>query len=235
MAKRILDLCEEILGAPAPVVMLDACATLDIIRAPLRENVPPGVIVAARNLVVKATATPKTAWIVASQTVIGEWERHRAPVEKTVGDHLGQLDRNARLVQLVAADVLPSGAVSHAALRGLGLEAALVQTAQNLIDAAEVLGMDDHAELRAGRRVQFGRPPSSKGKSEYSDCLIFEHYLELSRRLEAGGFRHPRYLVTSNTRDYGSPTARDNSLLAELTPAGLRYVTDLWWLMNELG
>ncbi|HZH03342.1 MAG TPA: hypothetical protein VEY30_06125, partial [Myxococcaceae bacterium] len=100
--------------------------------------------------------------------------------------------------------------------------------------AGEVLGMDTEAELRAGRRVQHGRPPSSKGKSEYSDCLIFEHYLALSRCLEAAAFPHPRYLVSSNTSDYGSPSDRNNPIVSEAQQVGLQYLTDVWWLAGQL-
>src|SRR5438874_2706953 len=85
-------------------------------------------------------------------------------------------------------------------------------------------------------RVVDDRPPASKGKSEYKDCEIVEHYLALAKALRAAGFAEPCILVSSNTRDYRvlGPTA-DAAFAAELRTAGLSFVTDIVWARSQSG
>lgn len=234
MVKRIVDLCKEICQDPAPVVMLDTCAVLDVIRAPIRPKLPSGVVLAAQELTARTLALPRTAWIVATETILNEWQDHRDSITEEVLRQLRRIDNEIEVARVVAGHSQPARVVVQPGLGALGLEVELRQTAQSMLDAAEVIITDEQAELRAGRRVQLGRAPSSKGKSEYKDCLIFEHYLALSQCLQTAGYGERRFLVTSNTSDYGSPTAPDNPIAPELAAVGLQYVTDLWWLRSEI-
>jgi hypothetical protein len=234
MPKSIFDLCREIAEDPAPVVMLDTCAVLDIIRAPIRANMRPDIVSAAEEIAARASARPRTAWVIATETVLGEWSDHYDTTTREVARQFRRVDTDIELIRAVASQALPNPAFVPPAVAALGLETQLQQIAQSLVDVAEVLRTEQDAELRAGRRVQFGQPPSSKGKSEYKDCLIFEHYLTLSQCLQQAGFQEARFLVTSNVSDYGNPTAPDNPLAPEFAAAGLTYVTDLWWLRSSI-
>lgn len=234
MAKQIVDLCQEICQAPAPVVMLDTCAVLDVIRAPIRPKLPPNVVLAAQELTGGALLHPRTVWLVATETILNEWQDHRDATAGEVLRQLRRIDNEVEVARVVAGHSQPARVVTQPGLGSLGLETELRQTAQEMLDAAEVITTDEQAELRAGRRVQLGRAPSSKGKSEYKDCLIFEHYLALSHCLQQAGYAEPRFLVTSNIRDYGNPTGPDNPLAPDLAAVSLQYVTDLWWLRSEI-
>lgn len=234
MAKQIPGLCQEIIREPAPVVMVDTCAVLDIIRTPIRDKIPSDVVLAARELVERAQRQPRALWVIATETVVKEWEDHRLGTAEEVRKELRVIDRKIELLHAAAKHLDPVRFAVRPEFGTIGLNATLLSLAQDLVDVAEILSIDDAADLRAGRRVRTGQPPSSKGKSEYKDCLIFEHYLELSGCLRDSGFQEERFLVTSNVTDYGNPSSADNPLAGELAAAGLRYVTDLWWLRNSL-
>jgi hypothetical protein len=87
---------------------------------------------------------------------------------------------------------------------------------------------------QAGQRVIRGHPPASKGKQEYKDCEIFEHYLALARALRSSDFEPSLHFVSSNTNDYGSPGQLDATLDADLQSVRLTFVTDLSWLNASL-
>ena len=76
MAENLLGVVNRILAAPAPVLCLDTCALLDIIRVPARfhENkISVNIITAAFELISKASTNPPDLWILILELVEKEW------------------------------------------------------------------------------------------------------------------------------------------------------------------
>ena len=61
--QTILNATQLIVASPAPVVFLDTCAVLDIIRTPQREEIQNKIVSVSSDFILKATANPKQIWI----------------------------------------------------------------------------------------------------------------------------------------------------------------------------
>ena len=92
---------EKILFEAAPLVLLDTCSILDILRAPLRKNIPDSVIAAAQTLQAKADASPKQVWIMAAEPIRFEWQNRFEGVQREFSEHVSRVD--ALVVELHSA------------------------------------------------------------------------------------------------------------------------------------
>lgn len=90
----------EIAANPHPVVFVDTCALLDVLRSAFRGDVPTAVLGAAVRVVQDYHAGNVSAWIVASTNVVLELEDNRSNVqselEKGVRKLKAQLARMAK-------------------------------------------------------------------------------------------------------------------------------------------
>jgi len=75
----IADVVTVITGSPAPVLFLDSCILLDIVRAPLRNK--PSEIQFARLFLTAVQKTPKTIHLLVASPTQREWTDHIAETE----------------------------------------------------------------------------------------------------------------------------------------------------------
>ena len=75
----IADVVTVITGSPAPVLFLDSCILLDIVRAPLRNK--PSEIQVARLFLTAVQKTPKTIHLLVASPTQREWTDHIAETE----------------------------------------------------------------------------------------------------------------------------------------------------------
>jgi hypothetical protein len=83
--------------------------------------------------------------------------------------------------------------------------------------------------------VERYQAPSARGKSESKDCLIIEHYLKLVTDLRAAGFVERVVFVSSNSNDYGKPTALRPPLDTQFGTAEIEYVNNFQWAVTAAG
>jgi hypothetical protein len=228
------DLADEISASPAPVLLPDTCAVLDVIRTGLFRRTDKRNLTAARGIAAAAVEEARRLWIITPQQVIEEWGRNHenvtAEVEKALRnkhEHLGVLRE--------LSEIVPGATFAAPDLRGLSLASRLEDAAVALVDAARVLDADLHATMRAVERTNQGRKPAARGKDSIGDCMIFEHILAFGHELRGRGFAPPIIFVSSNTRDYGSPSDSGNELLPQLAGAGIQFVNDLAYAAAVLG
>ncbi len=195
----------RILARPAPLVLLDACAVLDLIRTglPERKQHPRGVA-DARSLVSAARATPRRVWLVATETVRLEVAEHRGPTVDEVRRDSTRLEERINSTEALMGRIFPGPPAGWTQWFDLlaKLPAELGARVDELLDAAETLRDDDRvcrdlAHIRAVCKY----PPSHKKESR-KDCEMYEHYRALVRRLRSGSFVGKVAFATSNTEDF---------------------------------
>jgi len=71
--------------------------------------------------------------------------------------------------------------------------------------------------------------PAKKGKSEPKDCVIFEAFLDISRRVRKLGYSKEIYFVTSNSNDYGK--ANNLFVIDELNRIKATLIDNLPWAL----
>jgi len=218
----ISDVVGTIQAHVAPVVFLDTCILLDVIRAPMR-NLPTAVQ-AANELLTSAQRVPPRVHLVIGFPTPTEWNDH---VDETVEDC-----RTA--VNIVNAVSEAWAFLGHAAIPRLSplattLPDRLRSFSEALRDASILLDKDDVALSRAFDRVVSSRRPAKKGGKGAKDAAILEHVVRLVNELRGAGFTGRCIFVSSNTNDFAAAntTALHPDLRPDLDPIGLDYAASL--------
>lgn len=196
------DLAARLATADTPVLLLDTCTILDVVRAPVRNQLSVHDIQAVHTLIGRTAEAPPTVSFVITEQVLQEFREHIEAVEtealnalkKAANEFTGILKR---IRALCPGDCIP-GAVDLLSLRspqkGRMLSEEIVQTS--------VILTDRDLRAKAFDRVALTRPPSRKANQSVKDCLIAESYLRLAATLHTGGFARNVVFATSNIHDY---------------------------------
>jgi hypothetical protein len=212
-----------ILGSPAPVLFLDTCVLLDVVRAPHRDSVEE--IEAATELLVSVQRNPPGIHLVVA-----------CPTPTEHKDNLldAQVDCEVA-VRCVDSVALAWGFLGVPGLPLLAqqvtqLSDRLTSLSQDLLAAVMELDKDDFALRRAADRVIRAELPARKGGKGAKDAIIMEHAVELAIALRAAGFNGLCLFASSNTTDFasGKTTTLHPNLQAPFgPPASLTYAARL--------
>ena len=220
MPDSLERLARNILANRAPVLLLDTCAIIDIIRSPIRAT-KGDLLGAAHRLLAHAEASPRRLWIVVNEQVAHEWRDNASNVAGEVRAEISRTETAARGLLASAREIAPGQRMSDFSLGGLDLENLLLARGKSLLDSASTIADDDICRQRAEGRMRKRLAPSS-----YKDCHIIEHFLELGGRLRKVGFSDPVIFVSSNTNDYGKSPG-DPPLDDEFRAVNCQFVTNI--------
>ena len=226
--QTILNATQLIVASPAPVIFLDTCAVLDIIRTPQRKEIQNNIVSVSRDFILKATANPKQIWIVITTLVNAEWNDNFPKIEEELIKHIKHIDSNLIDLRIVANDLLSINTINPGRFAELKLPELLRMRGKSLLDAAVILEENNDCILRARARCVLGKPPSKKGKQEYKDCEIIEHYLDFCRELCNNDFQEKCVFVSSNKNDFCDDTKKLHPILQdEFDTVRLEYAADI--------
>jgi hypothetical protein len=208
----------NLLAAPRPVVFLDTCALLDIVRAPLRDLTM--TVRAGGELL--ALVGAGTVQLYVQDIVPGEWTNNLPSARRDGESGV----RAFTATWQIAADlgqpapplpVLPPGTLIDD----------LEQLSHDLLDEAEELDRDHAGMSWAIDQVAAKLKPSS-AKGPVKNCHILGHALRLSTLLGAG-YPNWRVLVSPNRSDFAAPNATiwHPDIAPHAAAAGLRYAVSL--------
>ncbi len=211
-----------------PVLFLDTCILLDVIRATYRclnACVPRTV-----ELLGMLTATPPECTLVVASMVPVEWNDNAQNVRDEVRAHLAKVQDQARHFHEACGSlgiVLTFGRPSYP---GVGLAERLYDLSGQLLNLTLRLDPDQGCASRGVARVVTKIPPSKQG-GEVKDCVIVEEVLEVTRQLRTNGFTPKCVFCTSNTNDYGAPHP---ALAADFAAVNLTFTNSLPWAVHEV-
>jgi hypothetical protein len=213
----------SIAASRTPVVCLDTCCILDIVRSPLREDVALNERREAIELVRRVEAGEIVALL--AEQVLAEFADNLPLVEaeaaRGVQSHVDRIAGVDALVALTGPAVVTG--VAHLA----GHVASTRGWAERLIRAAGLVVADAGVVPRAYARVMQARTPARKGKDSMKDCVVIETYMDAVSELRREGLGEPVVFASSNVRDYGTGGAFRPDLEAEVAAMGLRYMPNL--------
>ena len=226
---KIVNAVDSITASAAPVLFLDTCAILDVIRMPQRD-IQEQVISAASD-VLDASKEPRKLWIVATTMVENEFNEKLKKVENELVKHVEKVDKDVEKLRKAANYLFASSQINSGNFRDMKIPQALSKIAEYLLDSAILIATEDDCILRAVKRVTNKKRPSQKGKEEYKDCEIIEHYLEVSRQLRNRGFQEKCVFVSSNKNDFCEKNATKihPDLDTDFKEVGLEYAGDIAW------
>jgi hypothetical protein len=114
----ISEAAKLIVTEPAPLVLLDTCALLDILRAPQRDEDPDIAIRAAVEVVARVSA-PRRIWAVGAGIIKIEWADNATTVSRSLQQHIRQLDHSVRRLKAAAQALPPTVLASKGAGQSL--------------------------------------------------------------------------------------------------------------------
>jgi len=225
------EVCAVITAKPAPVLFLDTCTILDVLRAPCRESIAVEEISAAMALIKLNGQHTPGVWLVTNETVHGEWTANLDTVRTELERESKKIERlRSRLVDAVDIVYGRTHEVGHR-IEHLKLSEHLENLSKQLLSVSQKVKIADSHSLSAMNRVRKYLAPAGRGKQEAKDCEIFEAFLDVGRTLRTKGFADSICFVTANSDDYGKPKEPKNQLEAELLAINARYVGSLSWAL----
>jgi hypothetical protein len=209
----------NLIEAPRPILFLDTCVLLDIIRAPARDltaEVRAGVEL-------RALQASSTVRLFVQDIVHREWIDN-LPAARREGE-AGV--RAFTATWQIAADMGQLAPPLPALPPGTLIDD-LEQLSRDLLFAADSLDRDHDGMSWAIDRVVAKQKPSS-GKGMVKDCHILGHALRLSNLLAVAAYPHSRVLISSNRSDFAAPNATvfHPDIVPDAIATGLRYAISL--------
>lgn len=183
----------------APILCLDTCAILDVIRDPARNDVYADHQEASLALLLEAESGLNLVAVV-TDLVRSEFSERVDHVQeesarsiRRMREHIDKLDRLAALHGSPGKSNTEHWEGHVTRCRGV---------AERWLSVSAVASQTEQTELAAYRRAKELRSPARKGKESLADCTIIETYLDHIRKLRHSGVMSPVVFVSSNTRDY---------------------------------
>jgi hypothetical protein len=226
----IADIVSDITANLAPVLFLDTCILLDVVRAPLRSK--PDEVRVAQLLLTSVQKNPKTIHLLVANPVQAEWDAHIQERENECSTAVNACNAVTAICGHLA---LP--AVAAVPARVLEMPTLLRRLSTELLAACVAIDHDGLALARAVDRIIAYRhpvkPPHSKGAK---DSVILEHAVETTDQLRRAGFADNCIFVSSNTSDFANPGSTNvhAKLAASFSPVNLRYAASLAEAENVL-
>jgi hypothetical protein len=210
---------EDLIAAPRPVLFLDTCTLLDLIRAPLRAL----SLTVQAGIELRDLANAGTVQLFVQDIVAGEWNDNLASARRDGETGI----RAFTATWQIAIDLAQPAPAPPVLPPGLLIDELQVLS-HELLTVANVLERDQDGMSWAIDQVAAKRKPSS-AKGTVKDCHILGHALQLSSLLQLSAYPNSRLLVSSNRSDFAAPNATvfHNEILADANAAGLRYATSL--------
>lgn len=209
-----------------PVLCLDTCVILDILRDPARADVRVHEHEASLALLSAAQSGTGLEALVAEQ-VSREFRDNVEQIQNDARQSLGKRTREiGKLNTLVAL---------YGTWRPIDLahwddhHKRTRQAADRWFQAGKTVRETSSTIANAFLRLNEARSPARRGKQSMKDCVILETYLEHIRSLRNEGRSATAVFVSSNTRDYAADdktTVRDD-IRHEFQALGLEYAPSM--------
>ena len=197
------DLADQVIKADCPLLLLDTCVILDIVQAPIREQMGVHDIEAVHTVIERSVQVPSKVSLVIAKQVKKEFLELIDAIEKDTYTKLRKSqDHFSGILKRIEALFSTNQIPNIVDLPLSDFPAKCRQLAEQIVQTSTILAAHNEDVLNAYQRVQSANPPAKKGKQSMEDCQIIESYLRLSRVLYGAGFSYNVVFVTSNYEDY---------------------------------
>ena len=234
----LVDAVNRILTLPRPVLILDTCALLDLIRIPFRARSvqeASQTIASALEIIMAVHQETPNLWVIIPPLVFDEWEKHKQPTLGELKRHWDGLDTKIEIANTTAS-VLNIDTPSNATYKKMKIEEALENLSSAFLQNTLLLIPNPTCEERAYKRTIKEEAPARKG-GQTKDCTIVEHAIELCRQLRNLGFEQKCVFLTSNQIDFCEKNSSipKEPLNHQFNEISMVLTTKWNWTKAELG
>ena len=85
------DISQRIFNSSAPILFIDTCIFLDILRSTFRDNIHVDAIASALNLIKTSESDPCKVWLLTNEVVHSEWAENIANVKQELEKEVRRL------------------------------------------------------------------------------------------------------------------------------------------------
>ena len=197
------DLADQVIKADCPLLLLDTCVILDIVQAPIREQMGVHEIEAVHTVIERSVQAPSKVSLVIAKQVEDEFLELIDAIEKDTHTKLRKSqDHFSGILKRIEALFSTNHIPNIVDFPLSDFPAKCRQLAEQIVQTSTILAVHDDDVIKAYQRVKSAIPPAKKGKQSMKDCQITESYLRLSSVLCGAGFSHNIIFATSNSEDY---------------------------------
>ncbi len=224
----------DLVSLNAPVLCVDTCTILDVIRDITRATAVPHDANAGLALLSAAEAGSDLIVLMAEQVTI-ELADHVDDVEEEAQNALAKFRTQAHRIHDVA---LAYGAEGVLPLHHLDGHVSRSRTVlHRWQEVASVVPCNDGVVTRALGRVNKPRAPAQRGKESMKDCVIVEAYIEAAGQLRSAGLTKPIVFASSNTKEYYAANTRhlQSELAEDLEAVDMGYAPNFGAARHSLG
>ena len=217
-----------------PLLCLDTCAVLDVLRDPLRGDAYPDDH-AASQAPLRCAEVEDRLVVFTTDVVRAEFSDNVHAVQTEAEASIAKLAGQIASMNRLAALYDSQGQVDLSHWDGHVQRCRRV--ADRWMEAGTALSRSDEIDRRAMRRVFEGRRPSRRGKDSTKDCVILETYLEHVRTTRAAGATAPAVFLSSNVRDFGGggPVGVAEEIAQDFKAVNLLYASGMAGAKRLLG
>lgn len=224
----------ELVKLGAPVLCVDTCTLLDVIRDITRDTARPADANAGLDLLLAAETKVDLVVLMADQVVL-ELADNLQDVKQEAEDKLAKFRATAQRIHDVATAYGASGSLLTGHLHGH------VGRARSVLARWEAIALkipsDPSVAGRALARVNAPRTPARKGKESMKDCVVIETYLNAAQQLRAAGHGAPIVFASSNTKEYHAPNTShlQADIASDLLGVSMDYAPNFGAAKHSLG
>ncbi|UAY91385.1 DUF4935 domain-containing protein [Pectobacterium polaris] len=215
-----------------PILCLDTCVFLDLIRDVTRDSILVNNIKAGVDLLSKAEAHNSVIVLMAEQVKL-ELSDNEQSVEDELTTSLRRFKSRVKKVSDIVSAFGFNGELSIDNLDGH------VSRAKNILERwkriSYLVPQNTAIVTSAYRRVSLSITPARKGKDSMKDCVVTETYLDISRELRELGLTAPIVFSSSNTKDYFISNKLADDLATDFSRYDIQYSTGLGEAKHLLG
>ncbi len=222
---------QRIKSSASPILLLDTCTLLDVIRDVTRATNEERNAIAGLQLLNHAEAN--RLHVLIAEQVKNEYGDNYLPTKEAAEAALKKFrDQSERIDRLSAAYGSAPPPVSKHLDGHVGRTDAVLQ---RWMTVARVVTPSAAVSGRAFHRIQNAIAPSTKGKESAKDCVVFETYLELMSELRADSVTVRATFASSNVNDYRPGGAVAPALTNDLVAVKLDYASSFHEAKHHLG
>jgi len=193
------DAVNHIAGQAGPVVCLDTCVYLDIIRRATSGQQLLTEMARYEDLVSQGVFVPVMPSIIAD-----EYARNIDGVTAEAKNTMRDAVESWNGLQPVTRQAAGGVTIPVMDRRAADTAVEFLKTkSKSLLDLAVLVDPGSQIDSNVIQRQSVVKRPAQRGKNSFGDCFICETVLALAAALRAAGSPSPIYFVTSNKTDFG--------------------------------
>lgn len=224
---------DALIASGAPILCLDTCSVLDLMRDVTRDDLLPADARAALFILSKME-TEQELYALLAEQVRHELNDHLVHIQEDAQRAIEKWQSRTSRVDEIAAIF---GAPARAEATHLDQHVDRARTVvDRMIASAQPLRPSADVIPRAFVRMSKAITPARKGKDSMKDCVVIESYLHAVSTLRARGFSSKAVFLSSNTKDYLSENNKLRSDLgSEFDALSIEYASNMRTARHLLG